>query len=434
MSLIVLLASLLSAGSDDARRVEAWTAAEPDDQIFDSGSSADQPEPDASPRISSRRMFAQPGQLLPQPEKQPLPQRGEGQAPSAAPALQYAEPSGWLSGWTEISYTASTDSSRQLPMGFNDKANQFLLQQNWLRLDRPADADRESFGLGYHSDTILPGSDYRFTLPRGLWNRQLTARHGGPNLYGIDPVQFYAEAYLPGVAQGMNVKLGRFYAPWGVENVDAPRNALLSRAYTFVYDPFTQTGLLTTTRLNERVTVQAGIVCGSDIFISPADQPTFTGSLLFAPPGARRTLRFATIFGSARYSPRFAQNNLNIFDMIYTNRLTNKLTHTYTMLYGYQSNVPQIGFANWLGVTSYLTWQFCQRVAATTRLELFDDAQGQRTQFKGLYTAWTNGLQFRPSQRLLIRPEVRFDYNGVSRPFENHHGLLTATADVILFW
>src|SRR5690349_19363185 len=44
-----------------------------------------------------------------------------------------------ITGWTDLSYTASSAGHEQLPMGFNYKANQFLVQQNWLRIDRPVD-------------------------------------------------------------------------------------------------------------------------------------------------------------------------------------------------------------------------------------------------------------------------------------------------------
>jgi hypothetical protein len=33
-----------------------------------------------------------------------------------------------------------------------------------------------------------------------------------------------------------------------------------------------------------------------------------------------------------------------------------------------------------------------------------------------------------------LSPELRYDYNGESRPFENERGVFTATADVILRW
>jgi len=41
-----------------------------------------------------------------------------------------------ISGWTEASFTASSVRDNQLPMGFNYLANQFALQQNWVRFER----------------------------------------------------------------------------------------------------------------------------------------------------------------------------------------------------------------------------------------------------------------------------------------------------------
>ena len=68
------------------------------------------------------------------------------------------------------------------------------------------------------------------------------------------------------------------------------------------------------------------------------------------------------------------------------------------------------------------------------RVEFFDDFQGQRTGFSGLYQAYTAGFQIRLRKDIVLRPELRYDYNGESRPFENKHGLFTATMDVLVRW
>jgi hypothetical protein len=33
-----------------------------------------------------------------------------------------------------------------------------------------------------------------------------------------------------------------------------------------------------------------------------------------------------------------------------------------------------------------------------------------------------------------LRPEVRYDYNFTSRPFDDRHGLFTLASDLILRW
>lgn len=401
---------------------------------------AQSPGDDAA-RVAHLKLFSFERPEFAPPATSPAAQRPTPRASTRPPPIRISERSGDdlrpinIGGWTEVSYTASSDRRTNGPMGFNNRANQFLLQQNWLQIDRRAvSEDAVAPTLGFRLDCMLPGSDYRFTLPRGLFNQQLTAHHGQPNLYGIDPVQFYAEGYLPNVAEGMSVKIGRFYAPWGVEAVNAPGNALLSHTYTFVYDPFTQTGLLTNTKLNRNWSMQAGIVIGNDMFIAPGNEPKFTGNLAWAPPDGEHSLRFSTIIGSGRYNQRLALDNLNLFELIYTRRLDERWKYTLACTYGYQSNVPGSGLANWLGVQQYFTRQYTERVSSTLRLELFDDAQGQRTGFRGLYTVLTGGLGLKLSKSLLVRPELRFDYNGRSRPFEGHHGLFLAATDLIWSW
>src|SRR5581483_5083769 len=120
-----------------------------------------------------------------------------------------------------------------------------------------------------------------------LFDSQLTAAHGQPNTYGIDTIQAYGELYLPEIGRGLDLKLGRFFSQYGVESNDATQNALGSRAYTFIYDPFTNTGLLSTLKLTDAVSVQNGLVTGSDIFLAAGATPTYIGSVKWAPPNGR---------------------------------------------------------------------------------------------------------------------------------------------------
>lgn len=338
-------------------------------------------------------------------------------------------------GWTQGNFTASSVGSSNLPLGMNYKANQFLLEQNWLRFDRPVVTTGTSDpSFGFRSDWIVPGSDYFFTLPRGLFNGQLTADHGRQNLYGFDPVQFYGEAYFPTIAQGMDVKIGRFFTQYGVELISAPDNALVSHAYAFVYDPFTQTGLLTTTKLNNSVSVQAGIVVGNDNFAGATLNPTFIGSVKWVSPDQRNGLLFNVIADKGRFDQKNNFHNPEIFDLVATHKIQSNLLYSFEGLYGFTTNVPDIGFANWYSVLNYLTWNITEQWNAATRLEFFDDVQGQRTGFAGLYSALAGVLAYRPVKWLQLRQELRYDYHTETAPFEGKHGLFTAVSDFILRW
>ncbi|HEV7998350.1 MAG TPA: outer membrane beta-barrel protein [Planctomycetaceae bacterium] len=339
-----------------------------------------------------------------------------------------------ISGWTDLSFTASTDRSSNLPQGFNYLANQFLLDQNWLRIDRPVDTNSSDPSFGFRSDTILPGSDYRFTLARGLFSGQLSDDHGGPNRYGIDPIQFYGEAYFPSIAQGMDVKIGHFFTLYGVETTDTINTPLFSHSYTDLYDPFTHTGILTTTKLSDAWTVQAGLVLGSDVFIDPADTPTFAGTARWTAKDQKDSVLFSVILGSGRFNQARDFHNPEVFDLVYTHKFSDKLSYNFESLFGFTTNVPDIGTAEWFGILNYLTYEISPRVSSTTRLEFFDDVQGERTGFAGLYTSLTAGLSFKPWPWLILRPELRYDVNDESRPFENKHDLFTAASDLIVRW
>ncbi|HEY6565301.1 MAG TPA: outer membrane beta-barrel protein [Pirellulaceae bacterium] len=337
-------------------------------------------------------------------------------------------------GWTEGSYTASSASDQNLPLGLNYLANEFALQQNWLRIDRPVDPEGQAMHCGFRSDWILPGTDYRFTLPRGLWNGQLSANDGQPALYGVDAVQFYGEVFVPRVAEGMTVKVGRFFLPYGVETTEAITTPLASRSYGFIYNPFTQFGLLTTTKLNEAWSVVWGLSAGNDVLIDPANEPTLDLGFKWTDPLGHQSVNVFAIVGESRFNVAESFNHPSMVDIVYTRSLTARLNYSGDFIAGYQRDVPDQGTVTWQGLAQYLTYRCSPHLSANTRIELFHDEDGNRTGSEGLYTALTAGLTAQPVPNLIVRPELRCDYNDQSRPFEGEHALFTAAADVIVRW
>src|SRR5262249_18422275 len=127
-----------------------------------------------------------------------------------------------------------------------------------------------------------------------------------------------------------------------------------------------------------------------------------------------------------------------ILDLVCTHKFNDRLNAAGEALFGWQGNVPGVGTAYWFAAVGYLSYQMAPRLTGNVRLELFDDPQGQRTGSPGLYTAATAGVSWRPTPfglppgSLVVRPELRFDDNDESRPFEGRHAVLTATLDVYL--
>jgi len=366
----------------------------------------------------------------------------------------------FLSGWIEQAFTASTDRFSNFPVIFNDRGNEYLLQQAWVRVGRKLvllGTDQPSWGFQID---VINGSDYRWTMSRGLFNSQLDNLTGSQNLYGVDPVQHFVNLYVPTLFRGTEFRLGRFYAPFNFDSIEGVTTPLLSRAYAFENSPFTMCGLGAYVTFSPAWTGVFMLINGNDVYFGdPAEELRFAGNIKWTQTGGgRNVVQFGTSLGRGKFNPAyptppqqttnalatepFGRNNINTFDLLYTHLLNSAMSYNLEIMYGYQYNVPQealpisdpSGFTNWLSILHYFFYDVSPRMRLILRWEDFDDFQGQRTGFAGLYNAVTGGFVFRLNPSMWIRPEARYDYNFESTPFEGKHGLFTAAIDTIIRW
>ncbi|HYH67175.1 MAG TPA: outer membrane beta-barrel protein [Urbifossiella sp.] len=336
-------------------------------------------------------------------------------------------------GWTQLSYSPSTASGSNAPIFMNDRANEFLMNQNYLVAEKTLDTEKDCFQWGWRMDWILPGSDYRTTLPRGIWNGQLTRNNGGPELYGFDPFQFYTQAYLPG--SGTTVKLGRFATHVGYELVQAVDTPFVSRSYMFQYNPFTHTGVWATTPVGDNWTVGYGAATGSDTFIdAPTNRLTFLGQLKWAPKDGDTSVAVNTVVTNPKYIPAEAFAHYNFYNLVVTQKLGEKLSYVLDAGYSHMNDAPGVGFTEWYGAAQYLIYAHNDCFTSTLRVELFDDTDGFRTGFRGLYTSATYGLAYKPLPGLMVRPFARYDNNNRTEVWEGNQNLFTGGLDVIFRW
>ena len=323
--------------------------------------------------------------------------------------------------------------------------DEFLLNQNWLILERTVVTNGTTDpSFGFHTAWIVPGTDARYTVSNHLLNRQ----HGIGDLtdssYPVDLFHAYGEGYFPTVGRGLDIKVGKNAVPYFAETEDAINNSMFSHSYIFYYGgPFTHTGLQGNLKLTDEWSVETRLVMGSDIFFGPGEQPTFVGALQWTQPGGRNTALLSVVAGSGRFDVNNLQNTVNLVDLVYSHTFMPVLKYTLDAVAGYETNVASISpigadIGTWFGAAQYITYTLSPRLNATCRLEFFDDPQGIRTGFTGLNTEATAGFTFMPRKALWIRPEVRYDFNGDSRPFNNdhdpQHGQLSVDCDVILRW
>jgi hypothetical protein len=232
----------------------------------------------------------------------------------------------------------------------------------------------------------------------------------------------------------LDIRAGRFFGQFGVESIAAVDTPFVSRSYTFIYNPFTHTGVLTTLQLNDSWSVQNGIVTGSDVFFDSASEPTYIGSIEYKLPDGGSRLLLSTVFGSGKFNQAEDFSNPRVFDLVYTRPLNERLTYQFNSLHGYQTNVPAAGSADWYSFVNYWSYRWQENLQTNCRVEFFDAVDGNRTGFEGLYTAGTLGLLYQPTQSVTFRPELRFDHNAASSPFAGQPNLFTSAFDVIVRW
>ena len=376
-----------------------------------------------------------------------------------------------VDGWAAVSYTyTNPQHTTNLPVTWNDRANSFLFQQFWVNIEKATDQESKEVNYGWKV-AFLAGTDYRFTTIRGLFTDQLKGSRLDPNepngfqqnLYGVDLPIFTASMWLPGIGgEGTELTIGRMFCQFGYESVMAPTTPLMSRSYSFNWaPPFFHVGAMATTVVSKQLTVKNMIVNGNDVWFDGSQEWRYAGQIVMTSEDGNSSLALGTSVGRGKfntghpagpaqgyttlglaYEPA-GRNNINVFDLVYTQKLSDDLSYALEVIYGYQYGVPAgatgsaanfngaHGTAHWFGAVKYLTYNFSDEMSGILRGEYFYDAEGQRTGFEGGYWAGTAGLQFKPTSSILFRPEVRYDYNGYSRPFEGKHGIFTAGADLI---
>ena len=102
---------------------------------------------------------------------------------------------------------ASKGIPANFPSAYDEYPNTIVLDQFALYTERLADTTQtDHFDWGFRI-TNLYGQDYRFTTSHGLLSQQLLVKNAQ---YGYDPVMFYADLYLPKIAKGSDLRIGRY--------------------------------------------------------------------------------------------------------------------------------------------------------------------------------------------------------------------------------
>ena len=208
----------------------------------------------------------------------------------------------------------------------------------------------------------------------------------------------------------VSVKVGHFYTIIGWEVVTAPDNFFYSHAYTmYNSEPFTHTGALATYNVNDCVTAYGGYVFGWDSgFEDNGD--AFLGGLSVA-LSDDLTVTYATVAG------RFADDRITT-EQGYMHSIVADLALTDNLQYIFQSDYLDTEdytgatVRESFGINNYLIYTLNDCWATGARFEWYNQ-EGVFSpvgQDDDIY-ALTFGVNYKPHANVIVRPEIRFDWD-----------------------
>jgi Putative beta-barrel porin-2, OmpL-like. bbp2 len=333
-------------------------------------------------------------------------------------------------GWVAASIDFSTSSQTNFPVSYDIKPNEIQLNQAVIYVERlPDTVQNTHFDWGYHL-TAFYGVDYRFTTAKGYFSQQLLKFN---RQYGFDPVLEYADLYFP-VKDGLDIRIGRFLSVPGIEAQLAPNNYNMTHSLLYTIDPFTDTGIYATLKLNKQWIVQFGVSGGHDVALWTSDAKA-SGIFCLNYSTASNNDNF---YGCANgiNNGKYAYNNMQDYDFTWYHKFNSKWHMATEAWYMYERDVPNVSgnvpnpitpeigtdgafcgaavlrcTAGEYAIVNYVNREINSKFMVGFRSDFLDDKKGQRTGFATKYTENTFYATKYIGSTIMLRPEIRFDHS-----------------------
>jgi hypothetical protein len=166
-------------------------------------------------------------------------------------------------GWVDYGGNISTSKNKygNAPAGYDYNPNSISLDQAVLYIERTPDTvQTDHVDWGFRVSGIY-GVDYRYTTAYGLASYQLLKKN---DYMGYDFPMMYGEVYVPQIANGVDIRVGRFISVPDIEAQLAPNNYMYSHSLGYTFDNFTNTGIETTWALTHQFYLSLGVTAGTE--------------------------------------------------------------------------------------------------------------------------------------------------------------------------
>lgn len=341
-------------------------------------------------------------------------------------------------GWVNPSVNWSTSKNSNIPLSYAIVSNSVQLDQLILRIERnPDTVQMDHMDWGFRVSNLY-GIDYRYTTAQGIFSNQLLQHN---NLYGYDPVEVYGQLYIPRVAQGLVLTMGRYISPPDIEAQLAPQNFLFTHSIMFTYDAYTQTGVNAAIKLNNQWSILLGINAGDDVapWASGA-HPTAQGLVRWVSKENNDSI-WAGVTSVNGGAFKGHHDNLQEYNATWTHRFNSGFFTATEVYYMYQYDSPLGGTCNFgpirsfgggggcgafipgysseYGAVNYTELKVSDKDFLSFRTDYLNDRDGERSGFVTQYMSYTFGVTHKFTDLILIRPEVRYETAFSATPYDN---------------
>ncbi|MGO9943484.1 MAG: outer membrane beta-barrel protein [Rhodoblastus sp.] len=403
-------------------------------------------------------------------------------------AMAETSPGKWMAdhqlqlyGWIDAGGNASTSrlhDGGNFPAADMYSPNTVSLDQAVVYFERTPDTvQKDHIDWGFRFATTY-GENYRYTTTYGVASWQLL-NHNDVN--GYDFPMVYCEIFVPQIAEGLMIRVGRYITLPDIEAQLAPNDYLYSHSMTYAYDNYSTTGIQATLAVTKNLFLQVGVSGGTDTALWNAGarlpnrdpNPLYSGSTFLKDPGAIPSFtlcaRYETdsakdsiyLCGDVLNKGEWGYNNLQWIGGTYYHKFNDRWHIAFESW-----NIHQIKVANldnplvhnaagtgWydMGGTpfsrqyipfnapngahcknmiqqwcttdeqtflAFLNYQFSPLDNLSLRSEYFNDPQGQRTGVATSYADWALSWQHWFSPQIEVRPEVAY-YRSFNAPAFN---------------
>lgn len=337
---------------------------------------------------------------------------------------------GWLNGGFNVSTSNKGDGANS-PASYYYNPNRVTPDQEVLYIERlPDTVQTAHWDWGFRLAQLW-GQDYRYTTAKGIFSQQLLQKN---HEYGYDAVMFYLDLYNPHIAKGMNIRIGRYISLPDIEAQLAPNNYTYSHSLLYTVDPYTQTGIVTSTKLSDHWMIQLGISGGNDVALWAKDaRPTGVACVDYTwHEGSDASYTCANSFNRGNY----AYNNVQSYFETWYHKF-NAHWHTDTeSWYMYERNVPNVAgnvsnplptetgangafcsageqkcFAPEFAAVNYVEYEHDTHNYFSFRTDFLNDIKGQRTGTPTKYSEHLIGWGHWIGSTILFRPELRLEHS-----------------------